>query len=88
MGIEEDVKVVGLDLMDELAIRVTPDKIIARTGELVTMAVDKDMTGEEKFAWVLEQVKPLLHWIISFVAERLVQLMYDIIVSKTKELRV
>lgn len=88
MSMTDDIKVVGLDLMDEFAIRVTPDDIIAKTGELVTLAVDKDMTGEEKFNWVLKQIEPTLKWIISFVAKRLVQLMYEVIVAKTKEIRV
>lgn len=83
----EDIKKVGLDLMDEFIINVTPDDIIETTAELVVIAVDKDMTGEEKFDWVLEQIKPALSWIISFVAKRLVQLMYDIIVAKTKEIQ-
>lgn len=87
MSVQEEVKVVGLDLMDELAIRITPDDIIAKTGELVVMAVDKDMTGEEKFQWVLDQIYPIMSWVVQFIAERLIQLMYDLIVAKTKEIR-
>ena len=78
---EEAVKI-GLSVIDEVILKVTPDAIIEKTDELVELAFDKDMTGEEKFNWVLDQVKPLLSWLIRELGERLVQLIYELAVAK------
>ena len=73
----------GLELLDDLILKVTPDAIIDVTDELVRTAVDLEMTGSEKFEWVLTQVKPMLSYLIRFVGERLVQLVYDLMVEKS-----
>ena len=77
---EEAVKM-GLDVIDKIILEVTPDAIIDKTTNLVDMAFDKDMTGAEKFEWVLEQVKPLMGWLIRELGERLVQLIYEIAIE-------
>lgn len=82
MNYTDEVKKIGLSMADEALVFVTPDGIIEKTGELVDTAFDKDMTGAEKFEWVLDQIKPLLGWLIRNFAEKLVQLMYEILVEK------
>ena len=72
----------GLELIDELILKVTPDAIIAKTDELVTTAVDMDMTGAEKFQWVLDQVQPLLSWLIRNLGPKLVQLVYEMMKAR------
>lgn len=81
MNYKEEVKNISLSIADEALVFVTPDGIIEKTGELVDMAFDKEMTGEEKFEWVLDQIKPLLGWLIRNFAEKLVQLMYEVLVE-------
>ena len=78
---DEAIKI-GLEVIDEMILKVTPDAIIEMTDELVELAFDKDMTGAEKFEWVLGQVKPLLSWLIRAFGERLVQLVYELAVAK------
>ena len=77
---DEAVKL-GLGVIDKIILEVTPDDIIDKTTTLVDMAFDKDMTGEEKFDWVLGQVKPLMGWLIRELGERLVQLIYELAVA-------
>lgn len=72
----------GLELIDELILKVTPDAIIDLTDELVTTAVDMEMTGAEKFKWVLDQIQPLLSWLIRNLGPKLVQLVYDMMKAR------
>ena len=69
----------GLSIVDKALLGVTPDWIVTYTEELVEAAFDKEMTGSEKFDWVLEQVKPLLSWFIREFGKMLVQLVYEIV---------
>ena len=69
----------GLSIVDKAILGVTPDEVIKATEELVTIAFYKEMTGAEKFDWVLEQVKPLLSWFIREFGAMLVQLVYEIV---------
>ena len=78
---DEAIKI-GLEVIDEMILKVTPDAIIEMTDELVELAFDKDMTGEEKFDWVVGQIKPLLSWFIRALGERLVQLVYELVKAR------
>ena len=69
----------GLSIVDKAILGATPDGVIKATEELVNTAFDKDLTGAEKFDWVLEQVKPLLSWFIRKFGAMLVQLVYEIV---------
>ena len=87
MDYGNEVEKIGLEVIDNIMIAVTPDSIIAKTDELVNLAFNKDMTGDQKFEWVVDQIKPLLSGLIRFLAERLVQLMYEITVGKVTDFR-
>ena len=78
MDYGEEAEKMGLDIIDKVILQITPDAIIEKADELVEMAFDKVMTGEEKFAWVLDQIKPLMGWLIRELGNRLVQLVYEI----------
>ena len=77
---EEGTKI-ALELFDKMILTVTPDDVIAKTDELVRKAVDMDLSGAEKFEWVLGQIKPLLWEALQFIAERLVQLVYELMIA-------
>ena len=82
MDYGEEAEKMGMDIIDKVILQITPDAIIEKADELVELAFDKDMTGEEKFNWVLEQVKPLMSWLIRELGSRLVQLIYEIAKEK------
>ena len=69
----------GLSILDKAILGVTPDGVITLTEKLVEVAFEKEMTGSEKFEWVLNQIKPMLSWFIRELGEQLVQLVYEII---------
>ena len=69
----------GLSIVDKAILGVTPDGIIKLTEELVDVAFDEDWSGENKFRWVLGQIKPLLSWFIREFGAMLVQLVYEIV---------
>ena len=69
----------GLSIVDKAILGITPYGIIKQTEELVEAAFDKDMTGSEKFDWVLEKIKPMLSWFIRELGKMLVQLVYEIV---------
>ena len=75
-----------LDLIDKLVLEVTPDKAIEKANELVHLAVDMDMTGAEKFKWVVDQIKPTLEWLVGLLAEVLVQLLYNMMMGYKEDL--
>ena len=81
MDLGDEAVKLGLGIIDKAILEVTPDAIIDKTTELVDLAFDKDMTGAEKFDWVLGQVKPLMGWLIRELGERLVQLIYELAVA-------
>lgn len=82
MDYGQEAEKMGLDIIDKIILQITPDAIIEKADELVELAFDKDMTGAEKFAWVLDQVKPLMGWLIRELGERLVQLVYELAKEK------
>lgn len=82
MDYREELTTMSLGVVDELILKYTPDDVIKKANELVHIAVDKDMTGSEKFEWVLGQVKPLLSWILKAFGSKLVQLLYNIMMEK------
>ena len=82
MGYEIDVEKIGLSILDKAVLTITPDGIIAKTEELVTTVFDEDMTGEQKFNWVLGKIKPFMTWFIRQVANALVQIVYEIVKSR------
>ena len=69
----------GLSIVDKLILGVTPDEIIKMTEAFVNTVFNTDWTGEEKFDWVLEQVKPQMSWFIREFGKMLVQLVYEIV---------
>ena len=69
----------GLSIVDKAILGVTPEGIIILTEELVEIAFDKDWSGAEKFDWVLEQIKPMMGWLIREFGKMLVQLVYEIV---------
>ena len=77
MDYSKEVVDFQLTVIEKLVLDVTPDKVIEKASDLVSMAMGKDMTGAEKFAWVVEQVKPLLDGLFKLLVEFLVQLIYD-----------
>ena len=77
---DEAVKM-GLGVIDKIILEVTPDAIIEKTTSLVEVAFDMELSGSEKFEWVLGQVKPLMGWLIRELGERLVQLIYELAVA-------
>lgn len=87
MDYNEEGKKVALELMDRMIVSVTPDDVIAKTDQLVKLAANKEMTGSEKFDWVVGQVEPLIWGALEYVARRLVQLMYEIMVGKVEDFR-
>lgn len=87
MDYNEEGKKVALELMDKMIVSITPDDVIAKTDELVKLAANKEMTGAEKFEWVVAQVEPMLWTALDFVAKRLVQLMYEIWIGKVEDFR-
>lgn len=82
MDYEKAAVELSLEMLDELILKVTPDKVILKANELVHMAADMDKTGAEKFEWVVAQVKPMLEWFIVFVGDRLVQLLYNAMMGR------
>ena len=78
MDYNEEGTKIALELFDKMILAVTPDDVIAKTDELVRTAVDMDLSGAEKFEWVLGQIKPLLWSALQFIGERLVQLVYEL----------
>ena len=81
MDYTEEVQDFQLDLIDKLILEVTPDLAIEKANELVHIAVNMDMTGVEKFNWVVEQVKPMVKGLVGLLVEKLVQLLYDIMMA-------
>lgn len=73
---------IGIEFMDEVILKVTPDEIITKADKLVHIAVSKDLTGVQKAVWVLDQIKPSLGILLGFVGERLVQILYELMVAK------
>ena len=69
----------GLGIVDKAILGVTPNGVVTLTEKLVNIAFYKDMTGAEKFDWVLEQVKPQMSWFIRELGKMLVQLVYEIV---------
>ena len=69
----------GLSIVDKALLGVTPDGVVSYTENLVEEAFDMDWSGEDKFDWVLEQIKPLLSWFIREFGKMLVQLVYEIV---------
>ena len=82
----EEIVDFQLGVIDKIVLEVTPDVMITKANELVHAAVDKDMTGAEKFAWVVDQVKPALTWAVGLLAEVLVQLLYNMMMGYKEDL--
>ena len=81
MDYTEEVQEFQLGLIDKLILEVTPDVAIDKANELVYMAVDMDMSGAEKFEWVVDQVKPMVKGLVGLLVEKLVQLLYDMMIA-------
>ena len=60
------------------------DDVISAVDGLVHTAVDKDMSGVQKFNWVIDQSKDLLPRILKPVLLFLAQALYDGMVEKAK----
>ena len=75
-----------LDVIDKITLEVTPDVMILKANELVHLAVDKEMTGAEKFQWVVDQVEPALMWGVDLLVKVLVQLLYNMMVGVKDDL--
>lgn len=83
---EEGIKV-AVGVIDDLILKFTPDDAIGKIDELVHLAVDKDISGADKAAWVLEQALSLVEDIWGFLLPRLIELMYQIMIGKVADFR-
>ena len=50
----------AIDTVEGMVLIVTPDNVIDKVDELVRLIDDEDMTGEQKFMWVFNELKQLL----------------------------
>ena len=73
---QEGIKL-AVATLETIVMTVTPNEIIEKVDELVHMAVDKDMTGMEKFMWVLQQAQPLVYKLFKGALMLLIQALYD-----------
>ena len=80
---EESVKV-GFAIVESVILTFTPDDIIEAVNELVHIAVDKDMTGVQKFNWVIDEAKDLLPRLLKPILVFLAQSLYDTMVETAK----
>jgi hypothetical protein len=70
------------EFKDYIAITFTPDEAIKEIDALVRIAVDKTMTGEEKFEWVKNKALDLAYNIWKWALPRLIQMAYDAMMNR------
>ena len=83
---EEGIKV-AISTIDQLIVNFTPDDAIKTIDELVHVAVSKDMTGQQKADWVLEQAIDLVEDVWEIFLPILIQLLYKIMMGFVTDFR-
>lgn len=87
INIEDGLAKIGSDLLDKIIINFTPDEAIATIDSLVHIAVDADLTGEEKAKWVLNEALELVDDVWEWVLPRLIELLYKIMMGYIEDFR-
>ena len=85
MDYGKEIEAFGKDMIDELILKITPDDAIEAINDLVHTAIDKDLTGKQKFEWVVGEALELLIDVWEFILPRLVQILYEIMMAKAIE---
>ena len=83
---EEGIKI-AVETMETLVVKFTPDSAIKTIDELVHIAVYKDMTGEEKAKWVLEQAIELVEDVWEIFLPILIELLYKVMMGFVEDFR-
>ena len=86
MDYEKSVVDFQVSMIEKLVLDATDDAVVTKINHFVHMAVSKEMTGKEKFDWVVEQVEPLVFGAIKLLAKFLVQLVYDMMMGYKEDL--
>ena len=84
MGLKTESVGFAAGIFESMVMAFTPDDVISAVDGLVHTAVDKDMSGVQKFNWVIDQSKDLLPRILKPVLLFLAQALYDGMVEKAK----
>ena len=80
---EESIKV-GFAIVESVIMTFTPDDIIKAVDKLVHTAVDMDMSGVQKFNWVINEANDLLPRLLKPILMFLAQALYDGMIEKVK----
>ena len=83
---DEGIKL-AVGVIDDMIVKFTPDDAISKIDALVHIAVDKNISGEDKAKWVLEEAKDLVEGVWEFVLPRLIELMYKIMIGAVNDFR-
>lgn len=85
MDFKTDGAKITISVIESLVMTFTPDDVIKAVDKLVYTAVDKDMSGVQKFNWVINEAKDLLPRILKPVLLFLAQSLYDGMVEKAND---
>ena len=84
MNFKEDSAKVAIAVAESLILTLTPDDVIKGMDKLVHTAVDKNMTGEQKFNWVINEARDFLPRILKPILVFIAQALYDGMVEAAK----
>ena len=77
MDFKEEGAKLTIAVVESVIMTFTPDDIIKAVNELVHTAADKDMSGIDKFNWVINEAKDLLPRLLKPILMFLAQSLYD-----------
>lgn len=82
MTFGEEAVELGKKLATKIALEITPDETLVVIDEFVHTAVDLEMTGEQKFDWVIAKVLELALDVWQLILPLVVQAIYDMMMGR------
>ena len=78
----------GKDLIGKIALEITPDETLAVIDEFVHTAVDLDMSGKDKFDWVVAKILDMALDVWDLILPLIVQALYEMMKAKAIEYQI
>lgn len=82
MTFGEEAVELGKDVLEKIALEITPDATLVVIDELVHTAVDLELSGKEKFDWVVAKAVEMALSVWELILPLVVQALYDMMMGR------